>query len=333
LEFVSVVKPEEQTMKSNWMNKKFTLVIIPDVNRSVRRFRVPKLIPYLLGMSFVFLLLMSLVLFIFHGRTSIIADELQVRVTSQETVYHDIVYEKNEMIDKLQNEVVHLSQQTAEMRTKIDDLRKLEEEVRAITGPADTLSVDGIPAASEDAMGGTSHPAADSDVSVMIAQTETQLRNMDKEIEALKQNIADSKNKALAIIDQLRVTPTIWPVESRKISSDFGLRKDPFTYRPSFHSGYDISARANSEVSVTADGIVRLTGYDSERGNHILVDHGSGLSTWYMHLNKILVQKGDPLTKAQVIGLVGSTGRSTGYHLHYEVLQDEVSIDPQPYLK
>jgi murein DD-endopeptidase MepM/ murein hydrolase activator NlpD len=111
------------------------------------------------------------------------------------------------------------------------------------------------------------------------------------------------------------------------------LRKDPFTYRPSFHSGYDISARANSEVSVTADGIVRLTGYDSERGNHILVDHGSGLSTWYMHLNKILVQKGDPLTKAQVIGLVGSTGRSTGYHLHYEVLQDEVSIDPQPYLK
>lgn len=156
---------------------------------------------------------------------------------------------------------------------------------------------------------------------------------MDLELAALQQSITDTKHKALAIKEQLRVTPNIWPVDSHRITSSFGLRQDPFTRRPSFHSGYDISAPANSEVSVTADGIVRITGSDSERGNHIVVDHSNGLQTMYMHLNKILVQKNDSVQKGQLIGLVGSTGRSTGYHLHYEVLQNGVSVDPLPYLK
>jgi murein DD-endopeptidase MepM/ murein hydrolase activator NlpD len=320
-------------MKLNWSNKKFTVVIIPDVSHSVRRFEVPRLLPYMAGIALVALLSVSVALFVFHNRTSIIADELQVRVTSQETVYHDIVDEKNEMIDKLQNEVIQLSQRTAEMKGKIDDLRKLEDEVRSITGSPSTLAVVDTATAPVSAMGGISHPAADSDVSAMLAQTTTQLNDMDKEVVELTQSIADSKYKALAVKEQLRVTPTIWPLESHKISSGFGLRKDPFTNRPSFHSGYDISAPANSEVYVTADGIVKSTGSDSERGNNILVDHGKGLATWYMHLNKILVQKGDSVQKGQNIGLVGTTGRSTGYHLHYEVLQNDVSIDPKPYLK
>ncbi|NHN29364.1 M23 family metallopeptidase [Paenibacillus agricola] len=320
-------------MKLNWSHKKFTLVIIPDVNRSVRRFEVPSLLPYVAGLATIALLSVSVTIFVFYGRTSLLANELQDQVVSQEVVYQDVVDEKNEMIDKLQNEVIQLSQRTEDMKIKIDDIRKLEDEVRSITGSANSVAIIDAEAPIDSAMGGISHPAADSEVAAMLVKTTTQLNDMDKEVVELKQSIADSKNKALAVKEQLRVTPTIWPSASRRISSGFGLRKDPFNNRPSFHSGYDISAPANSEVYVTADGKVKLTGTDSERGNHILVDHGKGLQTWYMHLNAILVQKGDPVLKGQNIGLVGSTGRSTGYHLHYEVLQNGESIDPMPYLK
>ena len=80
-------------------------------------------------------------------------------------------------------------------------------------------------------------------------------------------------------------------------------------------------------------GKVVSTGKDIYHGNNIVIEHSKGLRTWYMHLNKILVNKGDSVEKGSSIGLVGSTGRSTGPHLHYEVLKNGESIDPKPYLK
>jgi murein DD-endopeptidase MepM/ murein hydrolase activator NlpD len=320
-------------MKLKWGNKKFTVVVIPDASSSVRRFEVPKSIPYLAGAGLLILVSVTLVLFIFHGRTAVIADELQLRMESQETVYSSTVEEKNETIEQLQNEVIKLSQQTSDMKSRIDDIRKLEDEVRSITGSVRSAATADGTSSLGSAMGGISHPAADSEVDMLLSQTKTQLSDMDKELVNLQQSISDTKYKALAVKEHQRITPDIWPVESHRISSGFGLRQDPFTRRPSFHSGYDISAPANSEVHVTADGVVKSTGTDSERGNHIFVEHGNGLQTLYMHLNQILVEKNQPIQKGQLIGLVGSTGRSTGYHLHYEVLQDGVSIDPKPFLK
>jgi murein DD-endopeptidase MepM/ murein hydrolase activator NlpD len=111
------------------------------------------------------------------------------------------------------------------------------------------------------------------------------------------------------------------------------MRRDPFTFSMVYHSGLDIGAKTGTPVHAAADGRVSITDYDSYHGNNIVIDHGNGLKTWYMHLSKIGVEKGEEITKSQEIGLVGSTGRSTGPHLHYEVLKDNKSVDPNTYLK
>ncbi|MCR8631390.1 M23 family metallopeptidase [Paenibacillus radicis (ex Xue et al. 2023)] len=315
-----------------WGKKRYTFVIIPDANSSVRRFEVPKLIPYIAGAGLLSLVIVTLTLYVLHARTAMVASDLQTRVKSQDTLYATTVQEKNQTIEQLQNEVINLSRQTSDMKTQIDDIRKLEDEVRTITGSDKTTAAVNS-ASSGLAMGGTNRPATDDEVQDMLEQTRTLLTDMNEEVDKLKHSIVNTKEAALAVQKKQRVTPTIWPVDSRTITSGFGLRQDPFTFRPSFHSGFDISAPLNSKVHVTADGVVQSTGSDSLHGNNIVVSHSDGLQTWYMHLNKINVDKGEKVEKGQVIGLVGSTGRSTGNHLHYEVLKNGVSIDPKPFLK
>jgi murein DD-endopeptidase MepM/ murein hydrolase activator NlpD len=316
------------------LSNRFTFVIIPDANSTVRRFEVPKLVPYIAGAALLALLTVTLVLFIFHSRTEIVAEQLKDRIVSQETVYSSTVQEKDETIELLQSEVIQLSQQTAEMKVRIDDIRRLEDEVRSITGSGKAATAAVVEGADVSAaMGGINRKATDGEVTTLLTQTRSQLNLMNKDLALLKDSISDSKEKALALQEQLRITPSIWPVDSRQLTSGFGLRRDPFTFRPSFHGGYDISAPMNSEVRVTADGQVSSVGKDIDRGNYIMVDHANGLQTLYMHLNSALVNKGDLVPKGSLIGLVGSTGRSTGYHLHYEILKNGESIDPKPYLK
>lgn len=319
-------------MKLKMGSKRYTLVIIPDANSAVRRFEVPKLIPYIAGAGLMTLMAVTLVLYASHAKNATVASELEKRIVSKDAEYSSTVQEKNQTIEQLQSEVIRLSQQTAEMKQKIDTIRQQEDEVRNLTGSGQVSisSTDAPPVSA--AMGGSSTPATDAEVLTLVEQTKSQLSDMDKSVDELKNSIADTKEKALEAQEKLRVTPNIWPVDSRTITSGFGLRQDPFTSRPSFHSGYDIASPANTPVHVTADGVVASTGSDDSHGSNIIVTHSKGLQTWYMHLNKINVQKGDRVQKGQVIGLVGSTGRSTGYHLHYEVLKNGVSSDPKPYL-
>lgn len=121
------------------------------------------------------------------------------------------------------------------------------------------------------------------------------------------------------------------PIEGRYWrTSGYGNRKDPFTGRPAFHSGYDYAARTGTPVLAGADGIVTHRGRLGNYGKTIEVYHGVGISTLYGHLSDYRVEVGDFVTRNQVIGLVGSTGRSTGPHLHYEVRQQG---RPRPYSK
>ena len=128
-------------------------------------------------------------------------------------------------------------------------------------------------------------------------------------------------------------TPSIWPVKGR-ISSAYGKRLDPFSRRGSFHSGIDISADRGSLVRVTADGFVTASGWDSSGlGNYVKVSHGkSGFSTIYGHLHERLVRTGQAVQRGELIGLLGSSGRTTGAHLHYEVESNGLSVNPYRYL-
>ena len=138
--------------------------------------------------------------------------------------------------------------------------------------------------------------------------------------------MARNKSQMLACV------PAIIPVkesEIRQISSYFGYRTDPVYKVSKFHSGIDFAAAIGTEVFVTGDGVVEKVEHNHwGYGNMITVDHGYGYKTNYAHLSKFAVKKGQKVKRGQVIGYVGNTGKSTGSHLHYEVLKNDKPIDP-----
>ena len=135
-------------------------------------------------------------------------------------------------------------------------------------------------------------------------------------------------NRTLALVPYRK--PVIGEVE---FTSGFGVRSDPFLGRPAMHTGLDFRAAMGDPVRATANGKVVSSGWAGGYGRMIEIDHGNGLSTRYGHLSEIGVKIGDQIKIGQVIGAVGSTGRSTGPHLHYETRIDGDAVDPQKFLR
>ena len=131
----------------------------------------------------------------------------------------------------------------------------------------------------------------------------------------------------------LNSTPSIRPASAR-ISSGFGYRLDPFGHRSTKrHNGLDLAGKPDSPIVVTADGVVRHAGWVPSYGQAILVDHGLGYSTLYAHTTGIRVKAGDVVKRGDKIATMGSSGRSTGTHLHYEVWKDGQAVNPRNYFK
>jgi murein DD-endopeptidase MepM/ murein hydrolase activator NlpD len=135
-------------------------------------------------------------------------------------------------------------------------------------------------------------------------------------------------NRTLALVPYRK--PVIGEVE---FTSGFGVRSDPFLGRPAMHTGLDFRAQMGDPVRATANGKVASSGWAGGYGRMVEIDHGNGLSTRYGHLSEISVRVGDVIKIGQVIGAVGSTGRSTGPHLHYETRIDGDAVDPQKFLR
>jgi len=127
--------------------------------------------------------------------------------------------------------------------------------------------------------------------------------------------------------------PLAAPADSYYLSSGFGRRKDPFTKRWASHHGLDFAGRLKTKIRATAAGTVSFAGSNGPYGRMIEIDHGLGIKTRYGHLNRILVKKGQRVDFRDKIGLMGSTGRSTGYHVHYEVIYNGKTLDPAKFLK
>jgi murein DD-endopeptidase MepM/ murein hydrolase activator NlpD len=138
----------------------------------------------------------------------------------------------------------------------------------------------------------------------------------------------DRLNRTLALVPYRK--PVIGEVE---FTSGFGVRSDPFLGRPAMHTGLDFRAATGDPVRATANGKIVSSGWAGGYGRMVEIDHGNGLSTRYGHLSEINVKVGDTIRIGQVIGTVGSTGRSTGPHLHYETRIDGEAVDPQKFLR
>ena len=136
----------------------------------------------------------------------------------------------------------------------------------------------------------------------------------------------------LSLDDPTSAGPTLWPVIGR-VTSSFGERQDPFNGEGAFHAGIDIATGYGEPVHAPGDAVVMKAGPASGYGREIILDHGAGISTIYGHLSGFAVTAGQTVKRGQVIGYVGSAGRSTGPHLHYEVRIRDTAVNPHKYLR
>jgi|HigsolmetaAR203D_1030402.scaffolds.fasta_scaffold00393_6 murein DD-endopeptidase MepM/ murein hydrolase activator NlpD len=324
-------------MKIPFYKRKYTFLIVPDSGKSTVRLRIPRLLPVFLLLVVLAMAASIVYLNEIHQRNLEVLQSLEEKLSLKESELNETIIAKNARIEKLQQEILSLSEQAAQVQMKIDELAELEQELRGLTGETASNKTNPVTVASSSSsgeardMGGEFQEVDDFDAFADF--TLNRLIALDGQIDQLHEDLIEARDEVLEYMHQQRITPSIWPLDKRRITSSFGYRKDPFTGRASYHSGIDLDGNTGDRVYATADGQVIHAQYDTGKGYNIIINHGGGIKTHYMHLSKIIVKKGDKVQKGDVIGHVGSTGRSTGSHLHYEVIKNGTPVDPRPYMK
>jgi murein DD-endopeptidase MepM/ murein hydrolase activator NlpD len=157
------------------------------------------------------------------------------------------------------------------------------------------------------------------------------LEGLKKQIRVTMETVGSIKDYLSEQRDVYVATPRGWPVNGH-ITSPFGERAQPMTGKDEFHSGVDIAAEPGSPVRATADGVVSFAGWRGPNGNLVVIEHGLGFSTFYAHNRLVAVKVGQKVRRGDVISYLGSTGNSTGPHVHYEVWHDGKAVNPAKYL-
>ena len=149
----------------------------------------------------------------------------------------------------------------------------------------------------------------------------------DQRLLSLEELVAGLEDKA----SKLASSPAVWPTQGW-LTSRFGTRVSPFTGKRQFHAGIDIAGAAGTDVIATADGKVVFAGKKGPMGNAVILDHGHGVRTHYGHNKEVSVKKGDRVKRGQKVAVLGSSGRSTGPHLHYTVELDGKAVNPLDFI-
>jgi murein DD-endopeptidase MepM/ murein hydrolase activator NlpD len=163
------------------------------------------------------------------------------------------------------------------------------------------------------------------DVTRELTQIENQIEDREKQLQILESLFVNQSIQSNAFIAGR-------PIKHGWLSSHFGWRIDPFTGKRAWHPGIDFAGKMGSNIIAVASGVVTWASARSGYGNMVEIAHGNGLSTRYGHARKLLVKVGDVVKKGQIIAKMGSTGRSTGPHVHFEVLRNEVEVNPEKFI-
>jgi len=165
----------------------------------------------------------------------------------------------------------------------------------------------------------------------LVREMHTQIKQVDAAAMAQRQGFVTLLDYLEEQRSLLSSTPSIWPADGW-ISSDFGYRQSPFTGMREFHKGIDIAAPNGNAVFATGDGHVVFAGLNGSMGKMMVIDHGHGMVTRYGHLKTFSKKQGEALKRGDVIGIIGTSGRTTGPHLHYEVLINGIPAKPRTYI-
>ena len=291
----------------------YTLIIVPNAGSGLHKVRVPLALLY------------SLSVLVLLGFFTVIGLGFNYARMALKTAHYSQLETENTAL-KVDNRNLEVS--TRQLNTKIQVLEDLSDKIQEMM-QTDTwnkrfglLNGGGVGGALED------YPTASMISSLNIRENIDLVRDRAAELEfqlRFVEQIAERR------ADQLMLTPSMWPVAGQ-IRSSYGRRRDPFTGESEVHRGLDIGALYGTAIRAPANARVLYARRKSAYGNLIVLDHGEGITTRYGHLSRFDVQVGDQVRKGDIIGYVGSSGRSTGPHLHYEVRLNDRTLNPRNYL-
>jgi murein DD-endopeptidase MepM/ murein hydrolase activator NlpD len=239
------------------------------------------------------------------------------------TLVRMVVKDEFEQRDRFMRENLDLlARKLGEMQAKMTQLESLGERVSGLAGvnPAEAKAKPGLGGVQVGA-----RPLSLEDLQATLTDLERLTEQRTDLMTVLESRLFEQKIRRMMV-------PTQLPVASADLGSVFGWRIDPITGHSALHTGLDFRADRGSPIYAAAGGVVVAQEFHAEYGNMIEVDHGNDLITRYAHASKVLVKKGDLIKQGQKIAEVGSTGRSTGTHLHFEVLVQGILQDPQKFL-
>jgi len=296
--------------------KKITIILVPEDARGLKQMKIPRL---LLPLLMLFLLSMGLSL------CWLIRDYQAMRTQ----IPH--LGELQKENDQQKRHLIHLAQRIDEMISKMGELKDLDLKLKVM------MNLETGEGSSPGGVGGSASSIPWPNYSTTDTH-EKQVRLMHNSLDHLKTEIAmlkRDKGEFQKFLENqkklLASTPSIWPTRGW-LSSRFGHRHSPFTDDKEFHKGIDISTRMGAPIVSPAGGVVFGVDFDNGFGRTLVIKHGYGVVTLYAHLQKILVKRGQYVKRGEEIAMVGSTGRSTGPHLHYEVHLNGVPVDPIRYI-
>ncbi len=296
-------------------DKRISIVIVPDVKK-VKRLSIPKWLPKAIIISLVCLISFAL---LFTNNIYSSYQKLRNEFDKKEKEISNLEKEnknKDEKISNLKSTTKILDEKNTEIENKLSEIDQLQRQLERMTGVKS-------PSRSKQLHKKTKSKNLSPEDE--IEQLKQVLENKEKELETF---IVDVENK----FEDLEKTPDLNPTEGR-LSSPFGYRKSPFGQNMQFHKGVDIANSSGTTIKAAGKGTVIFSGYKNGYGKTVIINHNNSYKTLYAHNRKLLVNTGDNVEKGQSIAEMGSTGRSTGSHLHFEIHKSGKLLDPLSLLK
>lgn len=311
----------------------YTFMMIPNDENTVKTFKLPK--GLIKGAIFILL-----TLFIISGYfiSSFISMKVKYTQKSEDLDLLKVVNEKQK------SQIHELKEYTSTIQEKMNGLDQLETEVKGLVGlptpkedkeSMDTKEMKNEKAEEQASRGGLFSRKKDKeeeyDQGDTLEQIERDLENIDHHLVQEKDTLTDLKGDVVNQLDYLESLPNNWPNNGR-LTSPFGIRTAPTRGASSFHKGVDIANSYGTSVLAAGKGKVIFAGWKSGYGRMVIISHGHGFSTVYAHNASITVDKNETVNKGQVIAKLGSSGISTGPHVHFEIHVNGSPVDPLKYL-
>lgn len=290
-------------------NKKYTILLIPEGSHKVRRYMIGRNWLYTVATTLVMVLLLGSFLLTDYFRTNVDRSELK-RLRGQNQLQQNELRVFANRLEDVRNEMVILAQNDAKMRAlaQLSHPKEAPENIQfGIGGPLEAVP-------------------------------ESDMTNLQQQIDQIRASIdlrRESQEEIRGFLTEqsslLSAKPSGLPAKGW-LTSNFGIRRSPFTNARTMHAGIDIAARTGTPVYATASGIVIQSHLENGYGKMVVIDHGYGYKTLYGHNSKLIVKVGQRVKRGDLLATSGNTGRSTGAHVHYEVRLNGVPLNPRKFI-